>query len=69
MDGVATAFYFFILMKVLILGLSFILLKDIHSINRTNLQKNGVKKEYCNVRIKNNGGIQHERTNESQKIK
>lgn len=30
-------------------GLSFILLKDIHSINRTNLQKNGVKKEYCNV--------------------
>ena len=25
-------------------GLSFILLKDIHSINRTNLQKNGVKK-------------------------
>ena len=44
MDGVATAFYFFVFMKVLILGLSFILLKDIHSINRTNLQKNGVKK-------------------------
>ena len=29
----------------------------------------GAWKEYCNVRIKNNGGIQHERTNESQKIK
>ena len=23
--------------------------------------------EFCNVRIKNNGGIQYERTNESQK--
>ena len=44
-----------------------IYIRNIHSINRAESADERRMRRIRNVRIKNNGGIQHKRTNESQK--